>query len=366
MEHDPGTVAPGTTYRVSSLELASRLSFFLWSSIPDDELLTVAAAGRLRDPKVLETQVKRMLAESRSDQLITNFAAQWLYLRDLKKLVPDPALFPVFNDNLRQAFVKETEMFLAHAMRENRPVPELLTANYTFVNQQLAKFYGYPNVYGSHFRKIDIPDPNRAGLLGQGSILTVTSYATRTTVVQRGKYVMTNILGTPPPPPPPNVPALSDKGKGGVPATLRARMEQHRANPVCASCHSRMDPLGFALENFNAIGQWRELDAGSKIDPSGTFPDGTKFNGPAEFRQVLLSHREQFVRTFAEKLTVFALGRGLESYDQPAVRKVLKGAAASDYTWSSVILGIVNSTPFQMRTAREPEVAAAPTAARLQ
>ncbi|MEQ1870718.1 MAG: DUF1592 domain-containing protein [Vicinamibacterales bacterium] len=362
VEKDPATVAPGAPYRISSLELASRLSFFLWSSIPDDELINVAATGRLSNAVVLGAQVKRMLADPKADQLISNFAAQWLYLRDLKKLVPDPALFGVFNDNLRNAMVTETQMLLANEMREDRPVPDLLTAKYSFVNEQLAKFYGYPNVFGSHFRRVDITDPNRAGLLGQASVLTVTSYATRTSVVQRGKYVMANILGTPPPLPPPNVPPLSDKGQGGVPASLRARMEQHRANPVCAACHSRMDPLGFALENFNAIGQWREVDAGTKVDPSGTFPDGTKFNGPAEFRQVLLSHREQFVRTFTEKLTTYALGRGLEYYDQPSVRKILKSGAASDYTWSSIVLGIVKSTPFQMRMSREADTPAASVA----
>jgi mono/diheme cytochrome c family protein len=365
VERDPANIAAGTPYRISNLELASRLSFFLWSSIPDDELLNVAAAGRLSDPRVLETQVKRMLADDKANELITNFAAQWLYLRDLKKLVPDPAMFSVFNDNLRQAFVTETQMFLANEMREDRPVPDLLTAKYTFANEQLARFYGYPNIYGSHFRRVEIDDPNRAGLLGHGSLLTVTSYATRTSVVQRGKYIMTNILGTPPPPPPPNVPPLAEKGEHGAPASLRARMELHRGNPVCASCHSRMDPLGFALENFNAIGQWREMDAGSRIDPSGTFPDGTQFNGPAEFRQVLLSHRDQFVRTFAEKLTTYALGRGLEYYDQPAVRKILRNAGASDFKWSAIILGIVNSTPFQMRNSREAD-AASPSVARIQ
>lgn len=365
VEKDPATAQPGVPYKISNLELASRLSFFLWSSIPDDELINVAAAGRLSNPAVLDQQVKRMLADRKADQLIANFASQWLYLRDLKKLVPDPSLFPMFNDNLRNAMVTETQMFLANEMREDRPVSDLLTAKYTFVNEQLAKFYGYPNVYGTHFRKVEIPDPNRAGLLGQASVLTVTSYATRTTVVQRGKYILANIMGTPPPLPPPNVPPLSDKGKGGVPATLRARMEQHRANPVCAACHARMDPLGFALENFNAIGQWREMDAGAKIDASGSFPDGTKFNGPAEFRQALLARRDLFIRTFTEKLLTYGLGRGLDYYDQPSVRKILKGGAATDYTWSSTILGIVKSTPFQMRMSREADAPAA-SVARLQ
>ena len=351
VERDPANVAPGTAYRVSNLELASRLSFFLWSSIPDDELLSVAAAGKLSDRKTLDAQVKRMLADRRADQLVTNFSAQWLYLRDLKKLLPDPARFPMFNDNLREAFVRETEMFIAQEMREDHPIAQLLTANYTFANEQLAKFYGYPNVYGSHFRRVEIQDPNRAGLLGQGSLLTVTSYASRTSAVQRGKYILTNILGTPPPPPPPNVPALEETGKGGAPASLRDRMAQHRANPVCASCHSRMDPLGFALENFDAIGRWRTEDAGTTIDASGTFPDGTTFKSPAEFRQVLLSHREQFARTFTEKLLTYSLGRGLEYYDMSAVRKILRESAPSDYKWSSVILGIINSVPFEMRTS---------------
>ena len=352
VEPDPAGVAPGTAYRLSGLELASRLSFFLWSSIPDDELLTAATAGKLSDPKVLEAQVKRMLASDHANQLVTNFAAQWLYLRDLKKLVPDPTLFSSFNDNLREAFVRETEMFIANEMREDHAVSQLLTANYTFANEQLAKFYGYPNVYGTHFRRVEVTDANRTGLLGHGSLLTVTSYATRTSAVQRGKYILTNILGTPPPPPPPNVPPLAETGKGGAPASLRERMAQHRANPVCASCHSRMDPLGFALENFDAIGRWRTEDGGTPIDASGTFPDGTTFGSPAEFRGVLLAHREQFVRTFTEKLLTYSLGRGLEFYDMPAVRKILRDAAP-DSTWSSVVLGIVNSVPFQMRTARD-------------
>jgi hypothetical protein len=250
-------------------------------------------------------------------------------------------------------FQKETELFLENELREDNPVPRLLTADYTFANGQLAKFYGIPNVYGTHFRRVQVTDPNRAGLLGHGSILTVTSYATRTSAVQRGKYMLTNILGTPPPPPPPNIPPFPETGAGGAPATMREKMALHRTNAVCASCHSRMDPLGFALENFDAIGRWRTEDGEATIDASGTFPDGTKFSGPAEFRTVLLSHREQFVRTFTEKLLTYALGRGLEYYDMSAVRSIMREAAPSDYRWSSLILGVVKSVPFQMRTAHD-------------
>jgi hypothetical protein len=363
VEHDPANAENGTPYRVSDIELASRLSFFLWSSIPDDQLLTVAAAGKLSAPDVLQQQVKRMLADERSAALVTNFAAQWLYLRDLKKLVPDPSSFPEFTDNLREEFLRETQMFLENEMRQDHGVPHMLTADYTFANEDLAKFYGIPNVYGSHFRQVTVTDPNRAGLLGQGSILTVTSYATRTSPVQRGKYILANILGTPPPPPPPNVPPLPEAKDGDAPASMRERMALHRANPVCASCHTRMDPLGFALENFNAIGKWRTREGDASIDPSGTFPDGMKFANPAEFRAVLLSHQDQFVRTFTEKMLTFALGRGLDYYDMPAVRTILRDSARSDYRWSSVIMGVVKSVPFQMRTANEtPERAGAKTA----
>jgi cytochrome c5 len=363
VEHDPTNSENSTPYRVTDIELASRLSFFLWSSIPDDQLLSVAAAGKLSSPDVLPQQVKRMLADERSAALVTNFAAQWLYLRDLKKLVPDPSAFPEFTDNLREEFLRETQMFLENEMRQDRGVPHMLTADYTFANEDLARFYGIPNVYGSHFREVTVTDPNRAGLLGQGSILTVTSYATRTSPVQRGKYILANILGTPPPPPPPNVPPLPDAKEGDAPASIRERMALHRADPVCASCHTRMDPLGFALENFNAIGKWRTRDGDSTIDPSGTFPDGAKFANPAEFRAVLLSHQDQFVRTFTEKMLTFALGRGLDYYDMPAVRTILRDAAKTDYRWSSVIMGVVKSVPFQMRTANEiPERAGAKTA----
>jgi hypothetical protein len=357
IERDPANVKPGVPYRISDLELASRLSFFVWSSIPDDELLDVAARGKLRDAKVLEQQVRRMLADPRATQsLVNNFAAQWLMLRDLRSLHPNPEVFPEFNDNLRHAFLRETELFLETQFREDRGVPEMLTANYTFVNERLARFYGIPNVYGPHFRRVTLPkETNRGGLLGQGSILTLTSYPNRTSPVVRGLYVLKNVLGSPPPPPPPNIPALKETVKGGVPATMRERMAQHRDNAICASCHSRMDPMGFALENFDGIGKYRTHDGKAPIDASGAFPDGAKFEGPSEFFGLLKNQREQFVGTFTEKLLTYALGRGVEYYDMPAVRQIMRQAAPSDYRWSSVILGIVQSTPFQMRAAHQAE-----------
>ena len=343
--------APGSVHRISDIELASRLSFFLWSSVPDDELLTLAAAGRLKDPVVLQQQVVRLLADSRSQALVQNFAGQWLYLRNVNVTAPDPDVFPDFDLTLRDAFRRETELFLESQLREDHGVHELLSADYTFVNERLARFYGIPNVYGSHFRRVTLPDNRRAGLLGQASILTVTSYSTRTSPVVRGKWLLENILGAPPPPPPPNVPALKESGEGGAaPTTVRQRLEEHRKNPVCASCHARMDPLGFALENFDATGRWRTTEAGAAIDTSGALPDGTRFNGPAEFRKALLDHREQFVGTLTEKLLTYALGRGVEHYDMPAVRQIQREAAAADYRWSAMILAIVRSQPFQMRT----------------
>ncbi len=353
IERDPANIQADAVYRISDLELASRLSFFLWSSIPDDELLEVAARGALSDPDILDAQVRRMLADRRATALVTNFGGQWLHIRNLKAVDPDARAFPEFDDNLRDAFQRETELFLESQMREDRPLEELLTANYTFVNERLARFYGIRNVYGTHFRRALLNDPRRAGLLGHGSILTVTSYATRTSPVVRGKYLLDNILGAPPPPPPPNVPDLPERGDDGEPASMRERMEQHRANPVCASCHTRMDPLGFALENFNAIGKWRTMDGTSPIDASGVLPDGTTFAGPTEFRQALLLRRDEFVRTFTEKLLTYALGRAVQYYDMPAVRTIMRDAAPDDYRWSSLILGIVKSGPFQMRKAQE-------------
>ncbi len=349
VEHDPSGAPPETAHRISNIELASRLSFFLWSSIPDDELLNVAEKGKLEDPEILQQQVRRMLADSKSKALITNFAGQWLYLRNLDRVTPDPDAFPDFDDGLRAAFRQETELFLESIFHEDRSVVDLLGANYTFVNERLARFYGIPNVHGTAFRRVTLTDANRGGLLGQGSILTVTSYPNRTSVVQRGKWILENVLGTPPPPPPANVPDLKSHTADGKLLTMRQQMEMHRANPVCASCHSRMDPLGFALENFDGVGKWRTKDAGSVIDVSGKLPDGTKFTGPAELRQILLTHRDEFVATMSGKLLTYALGRGVEYYDQPAIRAIAAEAAKDDYRVSALVTAIVKSTPFQMR-----------------
>ena len=354
IERDPANIPADAIYRISDLELAARLAFFLWSSIPDDQLLDVAARGALKDPDILDAQVRRMLADPRASALTKNFGGQWLFLRNLKAVDPDASAFPEFDDNLRAAFQRETELFLESQLREDRPLEELLTANHTFVNERLARFYGIRNVYGAHYRRVRLSDPRRAGLLGHGSILTVTSYATRTSPVVRGKYLLDNILGAPPPPPPPNVPPLEESAEAGQSlGSMRERMEQHRVNPVCASCHTRMDPLGFALENFDAIGRWRTMDGTSAIDASGLLPDGTAFAGPDEFRQALLMHREEFVRTFTEKLLTYALGRAVQYYDMPAVRTIMRDAAPDNYRWSSLVLGIVESRPFQMRKAQE-------------
>ena len=349
VEAEPVDVAPGTPYRLDDLAIASRLSFFLWSSIPDDELVGVAARGELQNPAVLARQVQRMLADPRSRALVDNFAAQWLYLRNVRAVTPDANEYPRFDDNLREAFERETELFVESQLREDRSVIDLLTANYTFVNERLARNYGIPGVYGSRFRRVTYPDDRRAGLLGHGSVLTVTSYSTRTSPVIRGKWVLENILGQPPPPPPPDVPALAENNELEKPQSVRERLERHRANPVCASCHSTMDPIGFALENFNGIGAWRDMsEAGAPVDASGTMPDGTTFQGPAELRTALLARPMQFVTTFTTKLLTYALGRGVEYSDAPVVRKIIREAAPSDYRWSSLILGIVKSTPFQM------------------
>ena len=355
IESDPANATPGTINRISDPELASRLSFFLWSSIPDDELLTVAAQGKLKDPAVLQQQVKRMLADPKAESLVTNFASEWLFLRNLQSVNPAGEDFPNFDENLRQAFRTETEMFVGSVFREDRNVTDLLTANYTFVNERLAKHYGIPNIYGSQFRRIAVTDDARRGLLGQGSILTVTSYPTRTSPVLRGKWILENILGTPPPAPPPNVPALKENDEGGKVTTVRERMEEHRRNPACATCHKVMDPLGFSLDNFDAIGQWRSKEAGLPIDASGQLADGTKVNGVVDLRRALLVHPERFVGTMTEKLMTYALGRGLEYYDMPVVRAIARDAGRSDYRFSSIVMGIVKSTPFQMRRARETE-----------
>jgi len=354
LERDPADAPPETAYRLNDLELASRLSFFLWSSIPDDELLDVAANGKLRDPAVLEQQVRRMLADSRSRSLVDNFAGQWLFLRNMNLVQPDVDTFIEFDENLREGFQEETERFFHSMLQEDRSVLDLLTADYTFVNERLARHYGIPNIYGSHFRRISLTDPARRGLLGHGSILTVTSYANRTSPTIRGKWLLENILGAPPPPPPPNVPSLAENGAGGKALSVRERLEVHRANPVCASCHARMDPLGFALENFDAVGKWRTEDAGATIDSSGSLPDGTEFEGPADLRKILLRRPREFVTTVTEKLLTYGLGRGVEYYDQPAIRKIVREAAPSDHRWSALVVGIVNSTPFQMRRSTEP------------
>ena len=353
IEQDPAGIAPHTPYALSDLDLASRLSFFLWSSIPDDELLEAAIHGSLKQPAVLEKEVRRMLADPRSEALVNNFAEQWLYLRNLASAVPDSRLFPDFDDNLRQAFRRETEMFFESIMREDRNVLDLLRANYTFVNERLAKHYGIPNIYGSRFRRVTFDtDSVRGGLLGQGSILTVSSYANRTSPVLRGKWVLTNILGSPPPPPPPNVPPLKDAADSGKVLTMRERMAQHRANPACAGCHKLMDPIGFALENYDAVGQWRTTEGGVPVDAAGSLPDGSTFTGAAGLRLALLRNPELFVTTTTEKLLTYALGRGVEDDDAPAVRGIVRAARGDDYRFSSLVLGIVNSTPFQMRRSQ--------------
>ena len=346
----PGSVG-GRVYQLSDVELASRLSFFLWSSIPDDALLDLAIAGRLRNRGVLEEQVRRMLADERSNALVDNFGEQWLFLRNLAAVTPDPKLFPDFDDNLRRAFHRETWLFFESIKNEDRSVLDLLRANYTFVNERLAHHYGIPNVYGMHFRRVTLPESShRRGILGQASILTVTSYANRTSPVQRGKWVLENLLGMPPPPPPPNVPPLKEnKNDGGKVLSVRERMIEHRANPVCASCHSVMDPIGLAVENFDAVGRWRTMEGDAPVDASGGFPDGKTFVGVDGLREALLANPELFVTTFTEKLLTYALGRGLEYNDAPAVRAITRAAAGDEFRLSSLILGIVKSTPFQMR-----------------
>ncbi|HMI95756.1 MAG TPA: DUF1592 domain-containing protein [Micropepsaceae bacterium] len=354
IEKDPPKAAPSTAYRLSDLELASRLSFFLWSSVPDDQLLDLAQQGKLSNPEVLEQQVRRMLADSRSQALLKNFAGQWLFLRNVQQVWPNPDVFPDFDANLRDAFLKESELFFDSMLKEDHSVLDLLNANYTFVNERLARHYDIPNIYGSQFRRVQFPDSRRQGVLGEGSILTVTSYATRTAPTIRGRWMLENILGVPPPPPPANVPSLDlKKGENGKLLTMRQQMEEHRKNPACAACHKVMDPLGFALENFDATGKWRTNDGGNPIDASGVAPDGFPLNGPADLRKYLLSHPDQFVNTVASKLLTYALGRGVEYYDAPALRKIMRDSETGNYRWSTLILGIVKSTPFQMRRSRE-------------
>ncbi len=357
IEQDPAAAAPGEPYRISDLELASRLSFFLWSSIPDDDLLGVAASGSLRDEGVLGAQVRRMLADPKAEALVDNFAGQWLFLRNMRSVKPDPVAFPEFDGNLREAFTRETELWFESQIKEDRSVIEVLTSDYTYANERLAKHYGISGVAGNHFRRVMLPDERRRGILGQGSVLTATSYANRTSPVKRGVWVLENLLGAPPPPPPADVPGLEDSDSVADPSnpesrprSVRERMERHRTDPVCASCHVRMDPLGFALESFDAIGGYRELPV---EQTSGTLPSGRELNGPASVREMLLANREEFVGTVTEKLLTYGLGRGVEYYDLPWIRRIVRQAEADDYRWSSLILGIVESTPFQMRKARE-------------
>jgi cytochrome c5 len=351
-EPDPANVTPGQIYKIDDVSLASRLSFFLWSSIPDDDLLAAAEQGKLKDPAVLNAQIKRMLADRKSQALTKNFAGQWLFLRNLQSSRPDNKTFPDFDDNLRQAFRKETELFFDSIMREDHNVVDLLTADYTFVNERLAKHYRIPNIYGTHFRRVKLADETRRGLLGHGSVLTVTSYPNRTSPVLRGKWILENIMGTPPPPPPSTVPPFPENEEGAKPRPIREILEEHRRNPACATCHAVMDPLGFSLENFDATGEWRKKDKSGPIDPSGVLADGTKVDGPVALRQALLKHPERFVDTMTEKLMTYALGRGLEFYDMPVVRGIVREAAKQDYKFSALVFNIVKSAPFQMKKAQ--------------
>ena len=353
-ETDPAGAAPGTVYPVDDLALASRLAFFLWSSLPDDELLAAAEERELRDPDVYARQVRRMLADPRAEALVDNFAGQWLFLRNLKSARPDVATFPNFDENLRRALRTETELFFASIVKEDRSVTDLLDADYTFLNERLARHYAIPGIYGSHFRRVRLADPNRRGLLGQGSILTVTSYPNRTSPVLRGKWIMENVLGTPPPPPLPNVPTLAENEPGHEARSLRERLATHRENPVCATCHDVLDPLGLALENFDAVGRWRTEEPGGAIDASGQLADGTLVEGPVSLREALVARRAQFVGVVVEKLLTYALGRGIDYADMPTVRGIVRRAEREDYRFSELILGVVESAPFRMRMV-QPE-----------
>jgi len=345
LEKEPATVAAGRPYRVSDVELASRLSFFLWSSIPDDELLDLAITGRLHEPAVLEAQTKRMLADPKADALVTNFGGQWLFLRELKNAKPETR----FSENLRQSFRRETELLLNSIVREDRSVLDLLNADYTFVDETLAEHYGIPNVRGSRFRRVAITDDARRGLLGQGSFLLVTSVANRTSPVSRGKWVLENLLGVPAPLPPPNVPSIDEGSDIVAIKSLRQRMEKHRQQPTCAACHTIMDPIGFSLENFDLIGRWRTTDGGTPIDATSQLVDGTRLDGPASLRRALLARSDVFVRTMTNKLLTYATGRALKYYDMPAVRAIANDAAKNNNRFSSLVLGIVKSDAFQKR-----------------
>ncbi len=351
IEREPAGTPAGSAYHLTDLDLASRLSFFLWSSIPDDELRDAAVRGKLSDRAALSRQVQRMLRDPRSKALIDNFASRWLELSKISGVVPDTELYPEFDENLREAMEQETKLFLGDQLHADRSVVELLTADYSFLNERLARHYGIPDIYGDHFRRVTFTDGRRGGLLGQSSVLTVTSYPNRTSVTMRGRWLLANVLGAPPPPPPPDIPALKEAGVEGQPRSLRERMEMHRKNPACASCHQRMDPLGFALENFDALGKWRTTSDGAPIDPSATFPDGTRFEGVAGLREMVVSHKDDFVRTLSGKLLAYAIGRGLDYRDTPAIRRIAREAAPADYSWSSIVTGIVTSTPFSMAVA---------------
>jgi len=354
IERDPANAKPNQNYRISDIELASRLSFFLWSSIPDDELLNLAIQNKLHDPGVLDQQTRRMMADSRSKALVTNFAGQWLYLRNLAAAAPDARLFPDFDDNVRQAMRQETELFFESIVKEDRSVMDLLGANYTYLNERLARHYGIPNVYGTNFRRVTLPaDSMRGGLLGQGSILTVTSYGNRTSPVLRGKWILENILGTPPPPPPGNVPPLEEQSPVARALTMRERMVQHRSNAACSGCHQLMDPIGLAVENFDAVGRWRNRsDGDTTIDAAGSLPSGVTFTGVSGLRKALLDRPDAFTTTATEKLLTYALGRGLDYYDAPTVRVIVRETRGRDYRFSSLIAGVIKSTPFQMRRSQ--------------
>jgi mono/diheme cytochrome c family protein len=355
-ELPPANAKPGSIYRLNGTELASRLSFFLWSSLPDETLLAAAEQGKLSDPKVLEQQVRRMLADQRAKTLTTNFAFEWLKVRDMDALEPDPFTYPAFDRSLRVALRREMELFVDSVFHEDRSVVDLLSANYTFVNERLAAHYGIENIRGDQFRRVTLTDPNRFGLLGKGAVLMVTAYPNRTSPVLRGSYILENITGTPPSPPPPNVEAFKENKEGEKPKTIREIMETHRANPTCNACHGVMDPLGFSLENFDTIGTYRSMDrfTRTKIDTSGKLVDGTAVNGPSDLRNALLQHPEQFVQTLTEKLMTYALGRGIEYFDMPSIRKIVKDSKRDNYKFSSIVMGIVAAPAFQSSVVEQP------------
>jgi len=349
IQQDPPGLPPGENYKITDLELASRLSFFLWSGGPDEELLSLAENGRLRESGILKSQVTRMMDDPKAEAFIKNFIGQWLYLRNLDNVYPLPSAFPEFDDNLRESFKRETELFFDEQIREDHSLLDLFTANYSFLNERLADHYGVQGIYGNHFRKVSLDGHKRGGLLGHGSLMTVTSYPNRTSVVLRGKFVLDNLLGSPPPEPPPNVPALEESSQTGKQLTMREAMAQHRENPACRVCHAAMDPIGFSLENYDAIGKWRDMFAGVDVDASGLLPDGAVFNGRKGLENLILDRPTDFVATVTEKLLTYALGRGVEYYDMPTIRSIVRRSEQEDFSWSSLIFGVVESAPFQMR-----------------